>query len=67
MTEVAPWCSEKFVIPQAESETRHLALIDIRTIPFTPQRTPILSYLSESAEYYANLLGGSAVIFKNGQ
>src|SRR5262245_59855008 len=44
----------------------HLALIDSRTIPSTPQRTPVLSYLSESSEYYANLLSRSAVIFKNG-
>lgn len=44
---------------------KHLALIDSRKIPDTPERTPVLSHLSESAEYYANLLIKSAVIWKD--
>ena len=44
---------------------KHLALIDSGKIPNTPERTPVLSHLSESAEYYANLLLKSAVVFKD--
>jgi len=52
--------------PEASHSTdKHLALIDSRTIPSTPQNAPVLTYLSESATYYAKLLLRSAVIFKD--
>jgi hypothetical protein len=40
----------------ADAADKHLTLIDSRTIPSTYERGPDLSYLTESAEYYAKLL-----------
>jgi hypothetical protein len=47
----------------AEMADKHLALIDSRELPSTPERTPVLSYLTESADYYADLLIASAAIY----
>ena len=51
------------ICPEVDAADKHLTLIDSRTIPSTYERGPDLSYLSESADYYAKLLVKSAAIF----
>jgi hypothetical protein len=51
------------IYPEVDGGDKHLTLIDSRTIPSTYERGPDLSYLTESADYYANLLVKSAAIF----
>lgn len=43
----------------------HVALIDRREIPLTDQRGPVLSYLTESAPYYFDLICDSARYLKD--